>query len=169
MKLVVRFLVLLVLLSAATLHADERSDRLKSIVDERAAAASAKSAAAVPSDSPKTDLFRSKASESPSDGISGIRVLQGLFLTLGVFFVGIWAYQKLNRQAMPKLSGRRIKLIERISVGHKTALVLAEIDGRSVLMSVGNERVAFFSDSSGLDGAMLEGAWEKEQKANQQS
>lgn len=134
-------------------HADERTQRLKDLVEERAAVSA--------SESPESKALRA---EPPSSGISGIRVVEGMLLTLGVFFLGVWGYQKMNGHSMPKLSSRRMKVIERISVGSKTSLVLAEIDGRSVLLSVGGERVAFFSDS-----AWLEGAWEKEQQAHQQS
>lgn len=134
--------------------ADEKMQRLKVLVEDRAAQTDAQV------QERKTGTLASRTSEPPSSEISGLRVLQGLFLTLGVFFVGVWGYQKLNRHALPKSGSRRMKLVERVAVGPKTALVLAEIDGRSVLMSVGSERVAFFSDS-----AWLEGAWDKEQGA----
>ncbi len=141
--------------SPCALHADERTERLKSLVEERAEVSA----------NQKADTStKGKTSEPPRSEISVVRVVEGLLLTLGVFFIGMWGYRKLSGNSLPKTSARRIKVVERVAVGGKTALVLAEIDGRSVLMSVGSERVAFFGDS-----AWLEGAWEKEQQTQEQA
>lgn len=145
----------LTLVAPCRVHADDRLERLKSVVEQRAELAANQKA-----ESP----IKGKTSEPPSSDISGVRVIEGLFLTLGVFFIGVWGYRKINGQSFPKTSARRIRVVERVAVGGKTALVLAEIDGRSVLMSVGSERVAFFGDS-----AWLEGAWEKEQQSHIQA
>lgn len=68
----------------------------------------------------------------------GLRMLEGLVLCTALFFIGLGAYRKITGdRPMPK--GRRMRLVERMIVAPKTSLVLATVDGKEVLLAVGEK------------------------------
>ena len=86
------------------------------------------------------------------EGGSGlvVRMLEGLVLCAGLFFIGVGVYRRLGgERAMPR--GRRMRVVERMMVAPKTSLVLANVDGREVLLAVG-EKVSLVNLGSGESG-----------------
>ena len=75
--------------------------------------------------------------------LTGVRVLEGLLLCLGVLALGVYIAKRFGFKPAGG-AARKIKLIERTPLSSRTALVLAEIEGKTVLISVGAERVSFF-------------------------
>ena len=68
----------------------------------------------------------------------GLRMLEALVLCTGLFFIGVAAYRKITGdRPMPK--GRRMRVVERIAVAPKTSLVLATVDGKEVLLAIGEK------------------------------
>jgi len=85
------------------------------------------------------------AAETVSTASLAWRMFQGLGLCLGGFLVGMYLY----RRATGVKSGphrRRMQVLERVPLAGKTALVLAEVDGRAVLLAVGPDRVTALRD-----------------------
>lgn len=88
--------------------------------------------------------------ESKEDFQSGaISALQALLLALGVFSLVIFALRKFHKGSSLTTS-RRLKVKERLSITNKTALLLVELDGRSMLISVGPDRVNFCDRDQGI-------------------
>jgi flagellar biogenesis protein FliO len=80
-------------------------------------------------------------SQSGEGAGMGLRMLEGLALCTALFFIGMGAYRKISGdRPMPR--GRRLRLVERMAVAPKTSLVLATVDGKEVLLAVG-DKVSF--------------------------
>lgn len=77
--------------------------------------------------------------EDPVAG-SGMSVLRGLGLCLAVFLIGVALYKRVGK-GQGAGGGRRLRIVERLPLTQRTALVMAEVDGARVLLSVGTERV----------------------------
>jgi flagellar biogenesis protein FliO len=73
-------------------------------------------------------------------GLSPMRSFEALAICLGVFLIGVHFLKRFNKNVVPGNS-KRMKVIERMALSQKTALVLAQVDGKSILLSVGAERV----------------------------
>jgi flagellar biogenesis protein FliO len=84
-------------------------------------------------------------SEPDSGGLAGtgFKMFQGLALCVGLLLIGMHFFKKLDARNRVRSPGRRMRIIERISVAAKTTLVLAEVDGKKILMAVGNDKVSF--------------------------
>ena len=76
-------------------------------------------------------------------GLGAGKVIQGLALILGVFFVGVYAYQKYSGKTVKNAGGRRIRILDRAPLSAKSSLVLARVDNREVLLAVGGDNVTF--------------------------
>lgn len=77
--------------------------------------------------------------ESPSLAISAVK---GLLLCLGVFLIGTWLVKGFGGKGVIAGS-RKMRIIERLPVAARTALLLIEVEGRKVLVAVGPDRVSF--------------------------
>jgi len=85
------------------------------------------------------------------------KMAKGLAITLGVLCVGLGVAKKFG--VTPNATGKkRIKLLDRISVSRKSSLILAEVDGRQILLAVGGDPVCFHGDftSESMFGASLQ-------------
>ena len=113
-----------------TVSGVERLERIKTLVAERDVVAKSGTVGVAPA-----------KQENAEGGSFALKVLQGLIICTGVFFIGVFVYRKLSGDR-PMVKGRRMRVIERISVAPKAALVLAAIDGKEVVLAVG-EKVSF--------------------------
>ena len=68
-------------------------------------------------------------------------MVRGLGLCVGLLLVAA-ALMRRARQREGILGARRLEVLERVMVAPKTALVLARVDGRTVLCAVGADRVS---------------------------
>jgi hypothetical protein len=73
---------------------------------------------------------------------TGIKMLQALAICCGVFLVGIHFYKKYTGQGPVFNKNRRMRILERLPVSPKSALLLVEVDGKKVLIGVGSENVS---------------------------
>ena len=104
-------------------------------------------------DSKKSNLVKDSISwdtgKVQSSGESNMmRMVQGLGLCVGLFLVGVSIARRIN----PKLrvtNEQRLFVRSRVPLSNKTQLVLAEVDGREVLVAVGQENVAFLQNLEG--------------------
>lgn len=88
-----------------------------------------------------SSLSFATADDAPGGASASIvPMFQGLALCLAIFFIGLHIYK---RWVKPQngVGQRRIRLLERVALSGKSSLVLAEVDGRSVLLTVGSDRV----------------------------
>lgn len=72
---------------------------------------------------------------------NSLRMLQGLGLCVGLFLVGVAIARRINPR-LRVVNEQRLSVRSRIPLTSKTQLILAEIDGREVLVAVGQENVA---------------------------
>ena len=70
---------------------------------------------------------------------------KGLLLVLGVFFIGVYFFKRFNGVTATGQK-RRMRVLERIPISSKAALVLVEVGGQEVLVSVGSDRVSVIGD-----------------------
>lgn len=105
----------------------ERLERIKNLVAERDVIAKTGAAKVTPI-----------TEESSQGGSFALKVLQGLIICTGVFFIGVFLYRKLSGDR-PIAKGRRMRVIERISVAPKASLVLAAVDGKEIVLAVGDK------------------------------
>lgn len=78
---------------------------------------------------------------------SGFNVLEGLALCCGLFFIMLYALKRLNRGKLGA-GTRRMKVLERLALSSKTALLMVEVDGRSQILALGAERVEFLGTTA---------------------
>lgn len=88
--------------------------------------------------------------ESQAEFKSGaISAVQALLLALAALMLIVFALRKFYKVS-PLTNTKRLKVKERLSITNKTALILVELDGRSMLVSVGPDRVSFCDRDQGL-------------------
>lgn len=85
------------------------------------------------------DLTANVHQTTPIASFGGM--LKGLFLCLGVFFIGVSIYRRLRPQQQITTE-QRLKVLSRVALTPKSQLILARLDGRDVLVAVGSEQVA---------------------------
>ena len=73
---------------------------------------------------------------------AGMSMVKSLVLCIGIFLVGVALYKKFAMKGGTS-SGRRIQILERTQLSSRTFLSLVEIDGKTVLLSCGPDRVSF--------------------------
>lgn len=79
-------------------------------------------------------------------GISLMSLFEGLGYCLVVFFIGIHFYKRyVLKQSGPVK--RHMQLVERLQISSKSSLLLVDVDGRRVLLTVGPDRTSFMSES----------------------
>ena len=88
--------------------------------------------------------WREKPAMEPSTGV--MPMLQGLGLSLGVFFIAVYF---LKRYKMPGqgTARRKLRVIERLPISSKTAVMLVEVGGQEIFLTVGSEHVTVLGDS----------------------
>ena len=69
---------------------------------------------------------------------SVLRMVGGLFLCFGMLGFGLHIYK---RHVLPRSlsSTRRLQVLERLQISHKSSLVLVKFDGKEFLMTTGTE------------------------------
>lgn len=72
---------------------------------------------------------------------SGLRAVRGLAITLGVFLIGAFIYQKLYKKSLGA-SGGSSPVLTRMKVSHNTEVSLIEIDGKKFVVLVSSTGVA---------------------------
>lgn len=88
--------------------------------------------------------------ESKESSSSIMRLFQGLAFCLGVFFIGLHVYKKyIYKGALP--TKRSMRVLERLSLGSKSSLILVEIESKKVLVAVGAEKLTVL-ESNELGG-----------------
>ena len=108
-----------------------RLERINNLVNQREELAKSKR------ESP-LDLDEGRVPESSS---MGLRVLEALALCVGVLFAGLGLYRKFTGDR-PVAKGRRMRVVERVMVAPKTSLVLARVDGKEIVLAIG-DKVSF--------------------------
>ena len=95
--------------------------------------------------------------KNPGETSTGLKLVKGLGLCIGVFLIGAALYQRMRGRGLPG-NGGRMQVLERLPLTAKTALMLVECDGRKLLVAVGPDRVAFQGQpqADGLEGFELE-------------
>ena len=86
--------------------------------------------------------------ESPLSS-NGVRMIAGLALCVGVFLIGAWLVRRASGKIKP-MNTRSMRVVERMPVTSKTALMLIEVDGRRVMLAAGPDKVSFYAPESGL-------------------
>lgn len=82
-----------------------------------------------------------------------VTMVQGLALCIGVLFIGLAIYKRIN----PNVGNRGQKtteILERLQVSQRTQLVLARFNKKKILFSVGPERVTLLD--TGGEGFRIE-------------
>lgn len=96
------------------------------------------------------------STETTEDQPNALTMLKGLAICIGVFLIGISVIQRLkNKTNIKNNSNRRLKILEKIAVSNKTALILAELDGRDIVFSVGSEKVSFCPEKTVIETKSL--------------
>jgi len=99
-------------------------------------------------------LGEPRLSAAPEAVASGFSMIQGLGICIGVFLIGVAIYKKYTGATSlrgGRLSrGRRLRVVERLSVSSRTALIMAEVDGKPILFTVGPDKVSFGPAVTGL-------------------
>lgn len=106
----------------------------------------------------KRDLHAAVASlrqiPAPQPEMSVWPMLKGLGLCLATFCLVVFLLKKLNRGIQPS-NGRRLRLIEKLPVSPKSALLLVEIDGMTRLVGVGAENITDLGPRGGMRPARI--------------
>ncbi len=138
MRHILRTIIIsLFLFSAASAFADDRSmsdtkriseklERTRQLREETPVPTEASSAAKAVQDSEITS--------------SGMRMVQSLGLLVAMVLIGAWAYRKFVLKETVQVS-RKIKLIEKIPLSPRASLMLAEIDGTTVLVGLAADAI----------------------------
>ena len=80
---------------------------------------------------------------------AGIRMIQALALCVGVLLIGLHLFKKYNKNQGRLAGGRRMRVIERLPISAKTSVIMLEVEGRSIIVSVGPEHVSQIGAESG--------------------
>lgn len=67
---------------------------------------------------------------------------KGLAICLAILFIGAAAYKRLNPNIVNTRREQRMKVIDRLSLGSRSAVLLIEIDGRQALVGVAPDSVS---------------------------
>lgn len=71
-----------------------------------------------------------------------VNLLAGLALCCGVFFVMLYVLKRCDR-ARVGFGSRSMKVVERLPLSSKTALLIVEVEGRKQLLGLGTENITF--------------------------
>ncbi len=102
------------------------------------------------------------SSEGPVE-TSGVKMVKGLAFCVGVFMIGIAVTQRMRSRA-PRACGSGMRIIERLPLTQKTALLLIEHDGKQIMLAVGSEHVTFQPSAPSAQEGALELVCQEEQE-----
>ena len=95
---------------------------------------------------------------------AGMSMVKSLVLCIGIFLVGAAIYRKFALKGSIS-AGRRIKIMERTPLSSRTFLSIVEVDGKTVLLACGPDRVSFAPTSVPTASCAQAGDFEKTLKA----
>ncbi len=72
---------------------------------------------------------------------SGMKMVQSLGFLVALVLVSAWAYKKFVLKEAVTLS-RKMKLIERLPIAPRASLMLAEIDGTTILVGLSGDAIS---------------------------
>jgi flagellar biogenesis protein FliO len=75
-----------------------------------------------------------------SVGGTALKMFTALGVTIGALLIGLHLYRRFTGTPAPARA-RRLRVVERLPISGKTAIVLVEFDGRPMILSVGGETV----------------------------
>ncbi|WKZ57152.1 MAG: flagellar biosynthetic protein FliO [Bdellovibrionota bacterium] len=79
--------------------------------------------------------------KAENEGSGWLRMIEGLALCVGVFLIGIGLVKRRRKdRGLPM--GRRMRVIERLAVSTRGAVVLMKVDEREFLVGVGGEGIS---------------------------
>lgn len=110
---------------------EQKLERARRLVSER-------------EDSKIRDEHSNVSVDSAPQAPSVLRMLEALGLCVGFFLVGAHFLKRINGKHGIG-SSKRMRILERLPVSPKTTMVLAQVDGKTILLSVGAERVTAVS------------------------
>lgn len=137
------FLTLIGAVLCVTAHAfaeSTSSDAVSVAKLEQVRAITAERAAGGPEGEGHTSGAGWSSTQEVSVGGTAFKMFSALGLTVGALLVSLHLYRRFSGVPTPTRS-RRLKVVERLPIGGKTALVLVEFDGRPMILAVGAERV----------------------------
>jgi flagellar biosynthetic protein FliO len=81
-----------------------------------------------------------QSSSQPTGAGAAGKAFQGLALCLGVFLIAVGIVRRFRRPGAAA-AGRSVRIIERLPLSPKTALVVVEFGGERILLSQGSEQI----------------------------
>lgn len=106
-------------------------ERTKIIMSEREQAAASAS-----------EGQHSTGSVAGGEGVEGAgKMFRGLFLCLGVLLIITHIIKKFSKKNATTISDKRIVILDRQSLTSKSALVLADVEGRKILIACGSDNI----------------------------
>ncbi len=91
---------------------------------------------------------------APQPDFDAWPMVRGLALCLAAFCVVVFLLKKLNRGIQPS-GGRRLRVLEKLAVSPKSALLLVEVDGITRLVGVGAETITDLGTRSTMRPARI--------------
>jgi flagellar biogenesis protein FliO len=110
---------------------EQKLERARRLVSER-------------EDSKSREEHSNVSADSGPQTPSVLRMLEALGICVGFFLVGAHFLKRINGKHGSG-SSKRMRVLERLPVSPKTTMVLAQVDGKTILFSVGAERVTAVS------------------------
>ncbi len=136
-----RAILLIAIAWVAPAHAESTSSAAASAAKlEQVKAIAAERAALKDEGSPETAAEGWSSTTEVSVGGTAVKMFTGLGVTIGALLIGLHLYRRFSGAQAPARS-RRLRVMERLPISGKTALVLVEFDGRPMILSVGSDRV----------------------------
>ncbi len=147
MKRFLPALIVLLLLSASALPAQDRTPVSEAEKLERTKAILAENSSAAAGGKQRTQSPWNGDTEQ-GFGAAGASMFKSLAFCLGILLVGLAVYRKLNRRNETGGS-KRIRVLEKVPLTHRSVLVLLEVDGRKIVASAGQDHVSFLNMDGG--------------------
>ena len=73
---------------------------------------------------------------------SAFQAGKGLAICLAVLFIGVAIYKRLNPNVVGTRRDQRMKVLDRLALGGRAAVLLIEVDGRQALVGVASDSVS---------------------------
>ena len=80
--------------------------------------------------------------EEASSQPSGLKAARGLVITLGVFLIGVFLYQKFWKKTQKIITGGSSPVLTRLKVAPRAEVVLVDIDGKKFVVAMSEHGVA---------------------------
>lgn len=142
MKHLLNSIFLLVLIAAPVLAVAEEGVLSPEEHKMEASVRKIKSSLSSGSNSVSSAMQSQAVSEPPDASGSFVLMMKGLGFCLGVLFIGTAIAKRFRAGGMTQGRGHQsMRIIDRIPVSPKSALLLVDVEGERVLVAVGNEQV----------------------------